>query len=1155
MQVVPVVGDTISLDTMQIVPGSVIVSDAAGSAAIDSTAYTINPVAATLVWNTKPTIDSIKITYRTFAINFKKSLFRKDISNIEQTEDFLINPFSYAPGTRSSSAIIDFGNLDYNGSFSRGLTFGNSQDVALSSSFNLQISGFITEDIEVTAALTDNNIPVQPDGTTQQLQEFDRVFIQIRKKPHQLIVGDYEIGNPATSHFMRFYKNLQGGSYSGNFELKDSMAFNTTTSLAIAKGRFARNELNVNEGNQGPYKLTGTNGETFIVVLAGTEQVFINGRQLTRGSENDYVIDYNLGEVTFTPKTLITEDLRVIVEFEYSEQNYFRSLIYTHNEFKTNKLRTSIAFYSEQDNKNQPIQSDLTTEQKRFLTENGESITTAQFPGYNIVNYDPNRILYELKDTTISDITFDTVFVYSSNPDVARYALTFTYNGANGGNYQPTATTANGRVFTWIAPQNGIPQGSYEPVVTLVTPKRRQMAVLELDYSPTKNDMIYTEATLTNDDLNTFSKEGSGDNVGAASLVGYRRTTHIGQPSLIETLDADSNVLNVTKEQRWYIESDVNYEFVNRNFRPLNRYRPVEFERNWNYLNVDTQYIDQHLAAGELALHRERWGNVSYGFQTFQVDTAYAGYMHLVGGRFDRKGYQLDFRSSFLTAEAPTQTTTFWRPLLNAEKRFDQLKGWRLGGRYEHDNKKVYAPTTDSLLANSFVFTEWRAYIGSPENDSTINKMKLEYVRRLEWRPLYGDKDLSLFTTSNTWNLTGAWLQNRFQKLEWQATYRRFENKDTTRLTDDLEQYYLGRIQYDLTVLKGAITSSTLYELGAGQEQRRDYTYLPVNTGEGTFIWIDYNDNGLQESNEFEVASFQEDTMYIRVLNPTNEYDPVNITVFNQILNLTPRAAIGKASGILGIVSRFSSVTALQLERKVFRTAGISPFNPFLFNVDDTTLVATSSNIRNTVFFNRTDTRFNLEYTFQDNNSKVNLTSGFETRRLKEHLLRPRVRLVKTLNLIVKYTRGNRSNKAQLFANRTYNIQYNELEPELTYLLKSKFRVGLKYLINVSQNIETGGTEDAKTQRYTLETRYSIISKTSIAAKFSYATVQYNGAENTPLQFAVLQGLQNGDNYIWEVSFDRTLGRNIQLNLSYEGRKTGTADMVHIGRAQVRAVF
>jgi hypothetical protein len=76
-----------------------------------------------------------------------------------------------------------------------------------------------------------------------------------------------------------------------------------------------------------------------------------------------------------------------------------------------------------------------------------------------------------------------------------------------------------------------------------------------------------------------------------------------------------------------------------------------------------------------------------------------------------------------------------------------------------------------------------------------------------------------------------------------------------------------------------------------------------------------------------------------------------------------------------------------------------------------------------------------------------------------------------------------------------------------------------------------------------------------LRGKFSFIDVRYKGVKNIPVEFALLEGLQNGNNYLWQMSLEKTLKRNIQWNLSYEGRKTGIANIVHVGRAQVRANF
>ena len=330
--------DTIFLDTLSIVDGSLIITS--GNKLISNKEYILNTKKNFLIL--KNTSDSVRISYKVYPINFNKEHYNKDIAMLNRDQSLGQNPFIINYNAINPiTPIFQNDGLSKNGSISRGISFGNNQDVVVNSNMNLQVAGKLSNDINLVLAATDNNIPIQPDGNTQQLQEFDKVFIQLNDENNKLIMGDFQLSRPK-SYFMNYYKRTQGLYFENNFTL-DSNAIKTSklstkVSGAISRGKFARNTIIGIENNQGPYRLRGADNELFIIVLSGTEKVYIDGKLVERGQENEYVIDYNTSEITFTAKQIITKDKRITVEFQYSERNYNRSLYYVGEEYKSNKL-------------------------------------------------------------------------------------------------------------------------------------------------------------------------------------------------------------------------------------------------------------------------------------------------------------------------------------------------------------------------------------------------------------------------------------------------------------------------------------------------------------------------------------------------------------------------------------------------------------------------------------------------------------------------------------------------------------------------------------------------------------------------------------------------------------------------------------------------
>src|SRR5690606_8236169 len=230
-----------------------------------------------------------------------------------------------------------------------------------------------------------------------------------------------------------------------------------------------KTSFNGQEGNQGPYKLVGPGGELYVLIISGSERVYVNGLLLERGEDKDYVIDYNAGEVRFNPTFPITSEMRIVVEYQYTDRKYTRFTGFGGGNYKDDKLEVGAYYYIESDSKNQPLQQNLSEEQVQILQEAGDNPDLMTAPSAVADTYSDNKILYKKELYEEQEI-----FVFSNNPEDELFFVKFSYVGENQGSYVIIDNTAINRIFEFVPPVNGVPQGNYEPVIRLFAPTQLQ---------------------------------------------------------------------------------------------------------------------------------------------------------------------------------------------------------------------------------------------------------------------------------------------------------------------------------------------------------------------------------------------------------------------------------------------------------------------------------------------------------------------------------------------------------------------------------------------------------------------------------------------------------------------------------------------------------
>ncbi|HNM68070.1 MAG TPA: hypothetical protein PKG57_00285 [Flavobacteriales bacterium] len=1124
--------DTVRLDSMSIAPGSLTLW--MDSVALDTAFYRNDPWHGLILRRPGAPIDTLIARYRVLPLLLPGPFHHKDIRLRTAAMADRTDPFKYVPGEGKEDPLGIHG-LTKSGSISRGVLFGNNQDLSVNSALNLELSGKLTERIGVLASITDNNIPIQAGGNTAELQDFDRVFIKLFDERQELIAGDFVLERPK-SHFLTYYKKSKGLGYStllgkDPLDTLSRKARGTfAVSAAISKGKFARNVIQGVEGVQGPYRLSATDGGAFIIVLSGTERVFINGQLMARGQENDYVIDYNTAELTFTARRLITKDRRITVEFQYSDKNYARSQVRFSNSWSIGRTDLYADLYTEQDHKNQPLQQTLSDADRLVLSQAGDDPLAAAAPGIDSTGWNPDEVLYLRRDS----LGYFPVFVHSTDSVNARFRVSFSNVGPGNGDYVQEEFTPNGRVFKWVAPDiiSGVivRRGDHAPVRVLIPPRAQQVAEVGASHRFGDRVKVWGGVAWSNDDQNTFSSVDDGNDQGLAVRAGAEYAIPISR--------TDTALhLVVGTENEW----------VAKTFRQVDRFRPVEFERNWNALLIP-QDNDQVLSELSLGLRAGKKGTARISTGLFRITDRYSGNRHVLESDLHLGKFDVLASGSVLSTSTRDVSSGFIRHKTQVRRR---MKALTVGLLDEHEFNRFRNDSSGALLSGSYQFLDWEAFVQSTDTGRTA--FRVSGGQRYE-QALKGDK-LARSTIATAYTASFALKKDPRRRTGLTFTYRQLRILDSLITPARPEDTWLARVEQDLTTLKGALTFNLFYELGSGLEQQREFIYVQVPAGQGTYIWIDYNGNGIKELNEFEVANFGYEADHIRAYTQTNRYVRVFSNQLSTSMNLRPGAVWAGNKGFKGFVAKWSDMASWRTDRKTGTGDIGSALNPFRQDPLDTTLTAFNASFRNTVYYDRSGRKWSIDHSRQSDRNKSLLLNGSETRTRDADILHLRVNATTRWTIELEAESGRNTSRSDLLGGRNWTIAQRAARPKLTWQPNTSIRMSAQGKYTEKHNDAEGGGEKAVISSMGLEMRWNTSGKGSVQVNGDLVDITYGGAVNSALGNEMLTGLKPGLNGTWALIIQRRLSDHLQLDLTYNGRHSLGVPITHVGGVQVRAYF
>lgn len=1034
--------------------------------------------------------------------------------------------FPEAPAVRSAG-IKD--QVDYAGAFGRGISFGNNQNVVLNSNLNLQLSGKLGDDIEINAAISDENLPLQADGNTQQLNEIDKVFVEIKRKNQLLVAGDQQM-SPDNTYFLRYLKKYKGIQYATNNTLKGGGTLASRAFASIARGNFKRQVLDIQEGNQGPYRLTGTGGELFVIILSASEKVYLDGVLIIRGLENDYVIDYNRSEISFTAKRIVNRNSRVVVEFEYSNQSYLKSAWGLQTNYSKKNFSVQWNTYREQDNKSSNIIQDLSTEDKIILREAGDQVDNLRKPSYRLItgNSESNLIRYRLMDTQVNQTIYRDILVISTHAGEQGYDAQFTFLGPGQGNYiAENHLFTNGRAYRWVAPDpvTQVKQGEFEPITTLTAPKQQTQHSIQLEFRPETGLFSKTELSLSDLDQNLFSPKDQHDNVGLAWRQELGYLAKLGHENMTWR-----NTLAVEK--------------LNNRFNFFEPFRNPEFNRDWSLDGLSTSKTDELLWTASSQVEHKNF-ILGYNFQHFDRKEFYSGARHGWNGQLTYRGTAI---KSFGTVVSQSQSGIqgrFSRPRIEITQKLSLKGNHKAGVYWESEVNKQFQVPTRELLASSFSYGLVKSFVQGNFDQRKIS-YQLTHTARIDKRKQ--EQELQNYFRSQEWQLENQWQMSKNTLWTFTATHRNIRFDQVINELSDLNSgSFILRQSLNTRSNNDFIRFNQTFESGTGQEPSLEYTYIRVNKGQGYYTWIDINEDSIIQVSEFTLAPFQDQGEYIRFAVTNNNFIKTKNHLLLQHIEIDGSKWV-PASNKSSLIRKLALTSNLNLAWKQSGDQGFKlPFQ------DDSSLVGLQAQMRTQIYFNRGKPGYELQIGQVLNKSKQRLNTGFESRNGTEYFFRSRHKINTRTTLESYLANQEQGSELEFFELRNYKILSRLMEPKIQYQAGAASRAAFSYRYKKSQN--RLGNEKASIQEFKLELLSQPLVKWSFRSAFSFVHINYRGDDNPWLQYSMLQGLRQGKNLIINLNVDREINTTTLLRLGYDARQSEGGRYIQTGRVQVIANF
>jgi hypothetical protein len=331
----------------------------------------------------------------------------------------------------------------------------------------------------------------------------------------------------------------------------------------------------------------------------------------------------------------------------------------------------------------------------------------------------------------------------------------------------------------------------------------------------------------------------------------------------------------------------------------------------------------------------------------------------------------------------------------------------------------------------------------------------------------------------------------------------------------------------------------------------QNYTYIEVPAGQGKYTWNDYNNNGIKDLEEFEIAPFIDLATYTRIFLPNQIYIKTNQNRFSQSFIFNP-SIWQNNHGFKKALSYFYWQTSFIIDRKIKNNGDNLDLNPF--NSEQENILGLLSTFNNSIYFNRGKRDNSVTYTYLKNQTQNLLSVGTIENKNSSHQLQYQHLLQKSWLFDALAKTITTKAESKTFVEKNYDIEGYLLAPKISYLFSKNISLDLFYEYLNKEN-QIGSFDTLLQNRFGSTFSYTGNRKFTVNGEVSLYENKFDGNEFSSVGYQMLEGLQTGQNLTWRTLFQMNLTKFLDFNFIYQGRKSETSNAIHTGSVELRAYF